>query len=114
MKVDLFINIIMLYLLKLCVDSYRESAVELSKFVKLLPRSPVQEAADWIEYTHVVDGLPHLRPRCLDLPFYKLYFLDVLLVAIIMSAILWFSLKYLRSRWLEMKRNSLIDKEKKL
>ena len=104
----------MLYLLKLCVDSYRESAVRLSKFVKLLPRSPVQEAADWIEYTHAVDGLPHLRPRCLDLPFHKLYFLDVLLVAIIICAVLWFSLKYLRSRWLEMKRNSLIDKEKKL
>lgn len=101
------------YLFQLYVHSYRESAVRLSKFVKLLPRSPVQEAADWIEYTHAVDGLQHLRPRCLDLPFYKLYFLDVLLVAIITCAVLWFSLKYLRSRWLEMKINWLADKEKK-
>lgn len=98
MKVYLIINIFMPYLLKFCVHSYRESAVRLSKFVKLLPRSPVQEAVDWIEYTHAVNGLPHLRPRCLDLPFYKLYLLDVLLVAIIMCAILWFSLKYLCSR----------------
>lgn len=101
------------YLFKLYVHSYRESAVRLSKFVKLLPRSPVQEAADWIEYAHAVDGLQHLRPRCLYLPFYKLYFLDVLLVAIITCAVLWFSLKYLRSRWLEMKINWLADKEKK-
>lgn len=94
--------------------SYREFAVRLSKLVKLLPRSPVQEAADWIEYTHAVGGLQHLRSRCLDLPFYKLYFLDVLLVAVITCAALWFSLKYLHSRWLEMKRNWLTDKEKKL
>lgn len=113
MKAYLFINIFMLYLLKFCVDSYREFAVRLSKLVKLLPRSPVQEAADWIEYTHAVGGLQHLRPRCLDLPFYKLYFLDALLVAVIMCAALWFSLKYLHSRWLEMKRNWLTDKEKK-
>lgn len=54
MKAYLFINIFMLYLLKFCVDSYREFAGRLSKLVKLLPRSPVQEAADWIEYTHAV------------------------------------------------------------
>ena len=88
----------MLYLFKLCVYSYREAAVRRSKFVKLLPRSPIQEAADWIEYTHAVGGLQHLRPRCLDLPFYKRYFLDALLVANIMCAVVWFSLKCLHSR----------------
>ena len=113
MKAYLFIDIFMLYLLEFCVDSYREFAVRLSKLVKRLPRSPVQEAADWIEYTHAVGGLQHLRSRCLDLPFYKLYFLDILLVAVIMCTALWLSLRHLRSR-LEMKRNWLTDKEKKL
>ncbi|KAJ7334416.1 hypothetical protein OS493_014730 [Desmophyllum pertusum] len=92
--------------------SYRESAVGVSKFIKLLPRSPLQEAADWIEYTQAVGGLQHLRPRCLDLPFYKLYFLDVLLVAVLTIAFVWFSLKYLRSRWLGMRITWLADKEK--
>lgn len=98
----------------LFIYSYRESAVRLSKFIKLLPRSPVQEAADWIEYTHAVGGLQHLHPRCLDLPFYKLYFLDVLLVMFLAFAFLWFSLKYLSSRWFDMRNNGLADKEKRL
>ncbi|KAL9988790.1 hypothetical protein ACROYT_G003278 [Oculina patagonica] len=94
-------------------QSYRESAVRLSKFITLLPRSPVQEAADWIEYTHAVGGLQHLRPRCLDLPFCKLYFLDILLVMFLAFAFLWFSLRCLRSRWFDMRNNGLADKEKK-
>jgi len=81
-------------------QSYYESAVRLSKFIKLLPRSPVQEAADWIEYTQAVGGLQHLRPQGLDLPFYKLYLLDILLVLILFIMSVCFSMKYLRSIWL--------------
>jgi len=45
-----------------------------------LPRTPAQEAADWVEYTQAQGGLQYLRPRGLDLPFYQLYFLDMLLL----------------------------------
>lgn len=60
--------------------SYRESAARISKSIKQLPRTPVQEAADWVEYTQAQGGLQYLRPRGLDLPFYQLYFLDMLLL----------------------------------
>ena len=55
----------------------------MSKSITLLPRPPVQEAADWVEYTLAQGDLQHLRPKSLDLPFYKLYLLDVLLVVVI-------------------------------
>ena len=61
--------------------SYRQSAGRISKMIRHHPRTPVQQAADWIEYTQAMGGLPHLRPRGLDLPFYQLYLLDVILVA---------------------------------
>ena len=60
--------------------SYRESAVRISKSIRQLPRTPAQEAADWVEYTQAQGGLQYLRPRGLDLPFYQLYFLDIMLV----------------------------------
>ena len=56
------------------------SAAQTSKSIKQLPRTPVQEAADWVEYTQAQGGLQYLRPRGLDLPFYQLYFLDMLLL----------------------------------
>ena len=60
--------------------SYSVSAAQTSKSIKQLPRTPVQEAADWVEYTQAQGGLQYLRPRGLDLPFYQLYFLDMLLL----------------------------------
>jgi hypothetical protein len=33
-----------------------------------------------VEYTQAQGGLQYLRPRGLDLPFYQLYFLDMLLL----------------------------------
>ena len=67
----------------LLFPSYRESAKRVSKSIKQLPRAPVQEAADWVEYTQVQGGLQYLRPRGLDLPFYQLHLLDILLLKFI-------------------------------
>ena len=87
--------------------SYRESAVRLSKFIKRLPRSPVSEAADWIEYTQAVGGLQHLQPRGLDLPLYKYYFLDVLLLFFVTTVLMFFILKYLGgSLWLHLRASA--------
>ena len=41
------------------------------------------EAAEWVEYLLAQGSLAHLRPRELDLPFYQLYMLDVLLAAVV-------------------------------
>ena len=49
--------------------------------MKMHPRSPVQQAADWVEYTQAQGSLAHLRPRGLDLPLYQFYLLDVICVA---------------------------------
>ena len=63
--------------------------------VKLLPRPPVKEAADWVEYTLAQGGLPFLRPRGLDLPFYQLYLLDILLLAFLVLFLTVFALRFL-------------------
>ena len=67
--------------------SYREKAKRISKSVQLLPRSPVKEAADWVEYTQAQGGLQYLRPRGVDLPLYKLFLLDVLSVVLLVSVV---------------------------
>jgi hypothetical protein len=59
---------------------YRERISHVSRTLKLRPRSPVEEAADLIEYVQAVGNLKHLKPRGLELPFYQFYMLDVFLV----------------------------------
>ena len=68
----------------LCIFSYRENAARISRSIKLRPRSPIQQAADWVEYAQAQGDLAYLRPRSLDLPFYQLYLLDVLTVFILL------------------------------
>ena len=75
--------------------SYRESAARISKAIQKLPRTPVQEAADWVEYTQAQGNLQYLRPRGLDLPFYQLYLIDILSSAIMIVTFFCFVLKFL-------------------
>jgi len=58
----------------------------------------VKEAADWIEYTQAQGGLQFLRPRGLDLPFYQLYCLDILLLAFLILAAALFVISVLLRR----------------
>ncbi|KAL9988799.1 hypothetical protein ACROYT_G003287 [Oculina patagonica] len=75
--------------------SYRESAARISNSVKRLPRPPVKEAADWVEYTAAQGGLQYLRPRGLDLPFYQLYLLDILFLAFLAVAFSLLAIRFL-------------------
>ncbi|XP_074623673.1 2-hydroxyacylsphingosine 1-beta-galactosyltransferase-like isoform X1 [Acropora palmata] len=76
---------------------YRETARRISKSIKLLPRQPVKEAADWVEYTQAQGGLEFLRPRALDMSFYQLYNLDILLlVSSVLSVILYIAYIFLK------------------
>ena len=52
----------------------------MSNVVRMRTRTPLEEAAELIEYLHAVGNLAHLKPKGLDLPFYRLYMLDVLLI----------------------------------
>ena len=74
----------LIYSVSFPIFSYRESAARISKSIRLHPRSPVQQAADWVEYTQAQGDLARLRPRGLDLPFYQLYLLDVISVFILL------------------------------
>ncbi len=67
----------------------------ISKSVKQLPRPPVKEAADWVEYTQGLGGLQYLRPRGLDLPFYQLYLLDILFLAILILVVALLAIRFL-------------------
>lgn len=89
--------------------SYRESAVRISKSIKQLPRTPAQEAADWVEYTQAQGGLQYLRPRGLDLPFYQLYFLDMLLLITLIAIAFFFVVK----RLFKFIKNSVFEKKEK-
>ncbi|PFX22678.1 2-hydroxyacylsphingosine 1-beta-galactosyltransferase [Stylophora pistillata] len=67
--------------------SYRDNAGRISRSIKLLPRSAIEAAADWVEYAQALGDLSFLRPRSLDLPFYQLYLLDVLALFLLLSII---------------------------
>lgn len=55
----------------------------------------MKEAADWVEYTQAQGGLQHLRPRGLDMPFYQLYCLDIVLLAFLTVFVVVFVIKML-------------------
>ncbi|XP_019625024.1 PREDICTED: UDP-glucuronosyltransferase 2B17-like, partial [Branchiostoma belcheri] len=57
--------------------SYRETAARLSCLHRDQPQSPMERAVWWIEHVIQHGGLPHLRARAVELPWYQYYLLDV-------------------------------------
>ncbi|XP_078660214.1 UDP-glucuronosyltransferase 1-2-like [Branchiostoma floridae x Branchiostoma belcheri] len=57
--------------------SYRETAARLSRLYRDQPQSPMERAVWWIEHVIKHGGLPHLRARAVELPWYQYYLLDV-------------------------------------
>eukprot|EP00058_Branchiostoma_floridae_P009846 XP_002595334.1 hypothetical protein BRAFLDRAFT_87571 [Branchiostoma floridae] len=57
--------------------SYRETAARLSRLHRDQPQSPMERAVWWIEHVIKHGGLPHLRARAVELPWYQYYLLDV-------------------------------------
>ncbi|XP_078600687.1 UDP-glucuronosyltransferase 2C1-like [Branchiostoma floridae x Branchiostoma japonicum] len=58
-------------------NSYRETAARLSRLHRDQPQSPMERAVWWIEHVIKHGGLPHLRARAVELPWYQYYLLDV-------------------------------------
>ena len=72
----------------------------------------MKEAADWVEYTQAQGGLQHLRPRGLDMPFYQLYSLDIVLLTFLTLFIIFFVIKMLL-KFVISKLSGYSEKEKK-
>ncbi|XP_019624370.1 PREDICTED: UDP-glucuronosyltransferase 1-2-like [Branchiostoma belcheri] len=58
-------------------NSCRETAARLSRLHRDQPQSPMERAVWWIEHVIQHGGLPHLRARAVELPWYQYYLLDV-------------------------------------
>ncbi|XP_078603920.1 UDP-glucuronosyltransferase 2C1-like [Branchiostoma floridae x Branchiostoma japonicum] len=79
-------------------NSYRETAARLSHLHRDQPQSPMERAVWWIEHVIKHGGLPHLRARAVELPWYQYYLLDVAAFLLgICSAVLgtlWYSFSF--------------------
>ncbi|XP_078606231.1 UDP-glucuronosyltransferase 2C1-like [Branchiostoma floridae x Branchiostoma japonicum] len=82
----------------LTISSYRETAARLSRLYRDQPQSPMDRAVWWIEHVIKHVGLPHLRARAVELPWYQYYLLDVaaFLLGICSAALgtLWYSCSF--------------------
>ncbi|XP_019631164.1 PREDICTED: UDP-glucuronosyltransferase 2B4-like [Branchiostoma belcheri] len=68
---------------------YKEKANKVSSHLRDQPQSPMERAVWWIEHVIKHGGLPHLRSRAAELPFYQYYLLDVIaLIVAVLSAVL--------------------------
>ena len=59
--------------------------MRISSLLKDRPRTPLQEACDWIEHILRHGGSKRLRPQVFNIPWYQYYLLDVItfLVALV-------------------------------
>ncbi|XP_078581715.1 UDP-glucuronosyltransferase 2C1-like [Branchiostoma floridae x Branchiostoma japonicum] len=69
---------------------YKEKAKFVSTYRQDQPQLPMERAIWWIEHVIKHGGLPHLKSRAVELPFYQYYLLDViaLIVAVIAFVLL--------------------------
>ncbi|RDD35917.1 2-hydroxyacylsphingosine 1-beta-galactosyltransferase [Trichoplax sp. H2] len=61
-------------------DRYSRKMKELSVVIKSRPRTPLQTAADWIDYVLISNGAKHLRVEKYNLNFIQYYLIDVCFV----------------------------------
>ncbi|XP_066287582.1 UDP-glucuronosyltransferase 2C1-like [Branchiostoma lanceolatum] len=78
--------------------SYQETAALLSRLHRDQPQSPMERAVWWVEHVIKHGGLPHLRARAVELPWYQYYLLDVAVFLLgVCSAVLgtvWYSCSF--------------------
>ncbi|XP_072024393.1 UDP-glucuronosyltransferase 2B31-like [Amphiura filiformis] len=68
--------------------SYKNNASRISAIFRDSPRTPTEEAADWIEYAIRHGGAKHLRSAALDLNIFQYLLLDV--IAVLLLALITF------------------------
>ncbi|CAD5125938.1 DgyrCDS14118 [Dimorphilus gyrociliatus] len=75
-------------------NAYKISAERVSSLIKSQKPTPLENAVYWIE--HVLEfGGSHLRHSAIDMPTYKLYNLDLLLIALIICLLIVWLMKKL-------------------
>ncbi|XP_066282656.1 UDP-glucuronosyltransferase 1-2-like [Branchiostoma lanceolatum] len=76
-------------------ERYRAAAARLSSLHRDQPQPPMGRAVWWIEHVIKHGGLPHLRARAVELPWYQYYLLDVaaflMAVCSVAMGVVWFS-----------------------
>ncbi|XP_072034360.1 UDP-glucuronosyltransferase 2B14-like isoform X2 [Amphiura filiformis] len=63
--------------------SYKKNATRISAIFRDSPRTPLEVAADWIEYVIRHGGAKHLRSAALDLNIFQYLLLDVIAVLLL-------------------------------
>ncbi|XP_072050023.1 UDP-glucuronosyltransferase 2A1-like [Amphiura filiformis] len=63
--------------------SYKKNATRLSAIFRDSPRTPIEVAADWIEYVIRHGGAKHLRSAALDLNIFQYLLIDVIAVLLL-------------------------------
>uniref|UniRef100_A0A336LDL5 UDP-glucuronosyltransferase n=1 Tax=Culicoides sonorensis TaxID=179676 RepID=A0A336LDL5_CULSO len=91
---------------------YKENVVALSKLVKDQPMSSIEKATWWIEYTIRHKGTKHLRYPGLDVPLYQYYYLDVIVVYILIIAIILVTIRFM-IRWFIRNLRNILGKFKR-
>ncbi|XP_020892519.1 UDP-glucuronosyltransferase 2B7 [Exaiptasia diaphana] len=74
--------------------SFRENAQRISRLMQDRPRSPVQEAGDWIEYALRHESLAHLRPYSGQLAWYQYFLVDVAVFLVLVVLVVIMVIKY--------------------
>ena len=63
---------------KFLFSRFKQTAMRISSLLKDRPRTPLQEACDWIEYVLRHGGAKHLRPQVFYIPWYQYYLFDAI------------------------------------
>ncbi|KAK3727333.1 hypothetical protein QZH41_018174 [Actinostola sp. cb2023] len=63
-------------------SSFSSNAARVSRLLKDRKRTPVQEAADHMEYVLRHGGTKHVRPAVLDIPWYQYFLFDVIIFVV--------------------------------
>lgn len=93
---------------------YKENVLSRTKIYHDRPEHPLKTAVYWIEYVIRHRGAPHLRVAGVNLPLYKYYMLDVLVVMFLAFVVAFKALKLLfRKVCSLLSCNILRPKEKK-
>ena len=76
------------------IFSFRETAQRISRLMQDRPRSPIQEAGDWIEYALRHESLAHLRPYSSQLAWYQYFLVDVAVFLVLVVLLVIMVIKY--------------------
>ncbi|XP_039292857.1 UDP-glycosyltransferase UGT5 isoform X2 [Nilaparvata lugens] len=72
--------------------TYKQSMLRLQRLSRDKPMSAADTAVWWVEYVARHKGAPHLRPTVLDLPWYQVYLIDIILFVLAVLAVIILSL----------------------